>query len=139
MSLNRPALTKDRLREAMLRANKKQIDLVRETGLNRGTISRYLSGEVEPKSDAINRLAISLGCSEMWLWGYDVPMERKKKNSPSESDLTEWEQMWLELYRRTSEDTRDLLVNMMASFDRIPQDQQRLVLQMIRAALGNQK
>lgn len=120
MGLNRPALTKDRLREAMLRSNKKQIDLVRETGLNRGTISRYLSGEVEPKSDAINRLAISLGCSEMWLWGYDVPMERKKKDSPSESDLTEGEKMILELFRR------------------VPEDQQALVLQMIRAALGSQ-
>ena len=118
MSFSRPAQTKDRLRDAMVRANKKQIDLVRETGLNRGTISRYLSGEVEPKSDAINRLAKALNCSEMWLWGYDVPMDRPK-NSPPIIELTEGEKAILELFRK------------------VPEDQQQLVLQMIRAALGN--
>lgn len=72
----RIALTKDRLREAMNVANKKQADLVRETGLNRGTISRYLSGEVEPRQDAAYKLALALNVSETWLWGYDAPMER---------------------------------------------------------------
>ena len=72
----RVALTKDRIREAMVDANKKQADLVRETGLNRGTISRYLSGEVEPRQDAAYKLALVLNVSETWLWGYDVPKER---------------------------------------------------------------
>lgn len=79
----RVALTKDRLREAMNEAGKKQADLVRETGLNRGTISRYLSGEVEPRQDAAYKLALALHVSETWLWGYDVPKERsnmQKKN-----------------------------------------------------------
>jgi transcriptional regulator with XRE-family HTH domain len=79
----RVALTKDRLKEAMQRTGKKQADLVRETGLNRGTISRYLSGAVEPRQDAAYKLALALNVSETWLWGYDVPMERstaQKKN-----------------------------------------------------------
>lgn len=79
----RVALTKDRLREAMNKAGKKQADLVRDTGLNRGTISRYLSGEVEPRQDAAYKLALALNVSETWLWGYDVPSERtamQKKN-----------------------------------------------------------
>lgn len=79
----RVALTKDRLKEAMSKAGKKQADLVRDTGLNRGTISRYLSGEVEPRQDAAYKLALALDISETWLWGYDVPMERspmQKKN-----------------------------------------------------------
>ena len=42
----RVALTKDRLREAMRDAGMTQSDLARATGLNRATISRYLSGEV---------------------------------------------------------------------------------------------
>ena len=79
----RVALTKNRLKEAMQAAGKKQADLVRETGLNRGTISRYLSGEVEPRMDAAHKLASALGVSEMWLGGYDVPKARTqsaKKN-----------------------------------------------------------
>lgn len=72
----RLALTRDRIKEAMKAAGKKQADLVRETGLNRGTISRYLSGEVEPRQDATHKIAVALNVSEMWLWGYDVPKER---------------------------------------------------------------
>lgn len=75
--------TSERLREAMAAAGKKQIDLVNETGLQRSAISRYLSGEYEPKQKAINKLAIVLNVSEMWLWGFDVPRERtaeQKKN-----------------------------------------------------------
>lgn len=65
---------------------KKQADLVRETGLNRGTISRYLSGEYEPKQAAIKKLAAALGVAEMWLWGYDVPMERAENKEEPATD-----------------------------------------------------
>lgn len=79
----RVALTRDRIREAMRDAGMRQVDLVRETGLNRGTVSRYLSGEVEPRQDAAHKLAVALGVSELWLWGYPVPKGRtteQKKN-----------------------------------------------------------
>ena len=79
----RTAITKDRIKEAMAAAGKTQADLVRETGLNRGTISRYLSGAVEPRQDATHKIAVALDVSEMWLWGYDVPKQRsasQKKN-----------------------------------------------------------
>ena len=117
MKIDRIATIRERLIEAMTRANKKQVDLVRETGLNRGTISRYISGEVEPKSNAIYKLAKSLNVSEAWLIGYDVPMERRK-NIPQDNDgLSEGEKMMLELFRQ------------------IPEGQQEMVLEMIRVAL----
>ena len=77
------ATTAERLREAMTETGKKQIDLVNETGLQKSAVSRYLSGEYEPKQKAINKLAVALGVSEMWLWGFDVPKQRtaeQKKN-----------------------------------------------------------
>lgn len=79
----RVALTKDRLREAMRDAGMTQSDLARATGLNRATISRYLSGEVEPRQEAAHKLAVALGVAEFWLWGHDVPKDRtdvQKKN-----------------------------------------------------------
>lgn len=79
----RSSNTAVRLREAMAVSGKKQTDLVQETGLHKSAISRYLSGEYEPKSGAISKLAVALNVSEMWLWGYDVPRERtieQKKN-----------------------------------------------------------
>lgn len=79
----RQASTAERLREAMDAVGKKQADLMRETGLDRGAISSYLSGRYEPKQVAIGKLAAALGVSEMWLCGYDVPRDRtpeQKKN-----------------------------------------------------------
>lgn len=81
--LERIATTSERLAEAMRDADKKQIDLSRETGLSHSTISRYLSGAVEPRQDATHKLATLLNVSELWLWGYDVPKSRtaeQKKN-----------------------------------------------------------
>ena len=81
--LERVASTSARLEEAMRNANKKQIDVARETGLSHSTISRYLSGAVEPRQDATHKIAVCLNVSELWLWGYDVPMSRtaeQKKN-----------------------------------------------------------
>ncbi len=75
--------TSERLKDAMRDAGKTQADLARESGVDRGAISSYLSGKYEPKQNAINKLAIALDVSEMWLWGYDVPKERtiiQKKN-----------------------------------------------------------
>ena len=81
--LNRISTTAKRLQEAMDMSHKKQIDLAKETGLSHGTISRYLSGLVEPRQEAIIKLATALNVSEWWLWGYDVPQTRsveQKKN-----------------------------------------------------------
>lgn len=88
-SYERVSTTPDRLREAMTAAGKKQIDLVNDTGLNRGTISRYLSGEYEPKQTAIYKLAKALDVSEMWLWGFDCPKERpaEQKENDALADL----------------------------------------------------
>ncbi len=72
-----------RLRKALDASGKKQADLVRETGLDRASVSSYLSGKYEPKQKAIFKLSKALGVSESWLLGYEVPMTRtadQKKN-----------------------------------------------------------
>ena len=117
---NRSSSTSDRLKEAMDFANMKQADLARATGLSKGGISNYVMGRYEPKSDIISKLAKALNCSEMWLMGYDVPKERQK-NTPDKLQLSEGEEILLNLFRQ------------------IPEDKQQLVLQMIRAALGSQE
>lgn len=81
--MERVATTPERLQEAMAAAGKKQIDLAHETGLSHSTISRYISGAVEPRQAAIIKLAMALNVSEWWLYGYKVPMARtamQKKN-----------------------------------------------------------
>lgn len=84
---SRISSTPIRLREAMNATGKKQVDLVRETGIDKGSISNYLSGRYEPKQEAIYKLALALNVSEMWLWGYDVPSERQNDEiSPEEKE-----------------------------------------------------
>ena len=81
--LNRTATTSQRLQDAMAMAHKRQADLATMTGISKSVISRYCSGGYEPKAEAVSKLASALDVSEMWLWGYDVPMERtdfQKKN-----------------------------------------------------------
>lgn len=72
----RISTTAERLREAMRVRNVKQADLVQATGLIKSAVSRYVSGEYEPKQEAVFLLAQALNVSEMWLWGYDVSPER---------------------------------------------------------------
>lgn len=81
--MERIAATADRLKEALKDAGKRPIDLARETGLSHSTVSRYLSGAVEPRQEATHKIAKVLGVSEMWLWGYSVQKARTaeaKKN-----------------------------------------------------------
>ena len=61
-------------------------------------------------------LSKALDVSPSYLFGWE-----EKKNSPSELQLTEGEKVLLDL------------------FNRVPEDKQQLVLQMIRAALGSQE
>lgn len=88
-SFNRIDTTSNRLKVAMKEAGKKQVDLVNETGINRSAISRYLSGEYEPKQTAIYKLAKALDVSEMWLWGYECEKERPQaqKNNDAIADI----------------------------------------------------
>lgn len=88
-NFNKIDTTANRLRIAMDNAGKKQIDLVRETGIDKGAMSHYLKGKYEPKQDAVNKLARALDVSEMWLWGYDCEMKRPtdQKNNDAIADI----------------------------------------------------
>ena len=80
-----------RIREAMDKAGMKQVDLAEKTGMSKSAISRYISGEYEPKQKALYRMGRALDVAEMWLAGYDIPMERPaaQKENDALADLTE--------------------------------------------------
>ena len=54
----------------------KQVDLVNKTGLDKTLINKYLAGIMKAKQDKLTILADALNVNEVWLMGYDVPMER---------------------------------------------------------------
>lgn len=66
----------NRIREALQLRAMKQVELCEKTGINRGTLTNWISQRWQPKQEALMKLAKVLDVSEMWLAGYDVPMER---------------------------------------------------------------
>ena len=61
-----------RIKTALDERNMTASDLARKSGVNKGAISRYLSGEVIPKQSKIDLMARALDVSPSWLLGYDV-------------------------------------------------------------------
>lgn len=69
-----------RLKSALKRKNMSQSKLSEISGINTSTISEYISGRYEPSRSRIAEFAKVLDVNEVWLMGYDVPMERNIKN-----------------------------------------------------------
>ena len=86
-------------------------------GVGKSTVRKWETGMIaNMKRDKIASLAKALETTPEYLMGWE-----EKKISPSEVQLTEGEMAMVELFRL------------------VPEDQQQLVLQMIRAALSTQK
>lgn len=111
----------DRIKEALSIRNMKQADLCDKTKIPKSAISQYISGTFEPKQDRLLLIAQALDVDPVWLMGFDVPMERAeiKENSSDKPELTEGEKVMLDLFRK------------------VPQDKQKIVIEMIRAALSS--
>lgn len=157
------ASTAERIQYLLSERGMKQSDLARATGISRGAISNYATGRYEPKSDIVQKLAEALDCSEMWLWGYDVPMERESVVYVDEENLYELE--LLDKFRSltndeqiyASENLHELVRSpedeeishheqtltegeqmMLELFRQIPEDRQHVALDLLRAALKMQ-
>ena len=75
---------RNRIREALQIRNMKQVELSEKTGIAKGTINNWLNQRYQPKQKALLSLAKVLDVSEMWLAGYDTPMERPVEQKKSD-------------------------------------------------------
>lgn len=66
----------NRLKKAMEIKNIKQVDLVNKTHLDKTLINKYIAGVTNARQRKLTILAEALNVNEVWLMGYDVPMER---------------------------------------------------------------
>lgn len=66
---------KERLNEALQLRQMSAAELAQASGLQKSSISRYLSGENVPRSLAIGKMAVALNVSPAWLLGYDLTMD----------------------------------------------------------------
>ena len=107
-----------RINIALTNRGMRQSQLSYKTGIDRSAISSYISGRYKPKQDALFSMAKALRVSPQWLAGFDVPMNGPEPTP--EEDLSEDKRLLLEL------------------FDRVPEEQKQMVLNMIKAALGKE-
>lgn len=107
----------ERIRSLIEQSGKSYQELEKLTGIKKSSLQRYASGvTTKIPLDVIEKLSIAFNVSQQYLMGWD-----EKEISPREPQLTEGEKLLLDL------------------FNKVPEDQQQLVLQMIRAALSTPK
>lgn len=70
----------NRLAKALMLRNMKPIDLSNKSGINKATISQYLSGRYSAKQNNIYILAKALDVNEAWLMGFDTNIDRIPDN-----------------------------------------------------------
>lgn len=119
--LQKVSTISERLQIAMDERKIKQIDLARVADVNQGALSRYLKGSYEPKSATIYKLALALDVSDMWLEGYDVPMERSQKQK--EIDFKN------NLYKKIAQDM-DLLKTI-SQYYNLPEEKQKTIRDLV--------
>lgn len=119
--LQKVSTISERLQIAMDKRKIKQIDLARVADVNQGALSRYLKGSYEPKSATIYKLALALDVSDMWLEGYDVPMERSQKQK--EIDFKN------NLYKKIASDM-DLLKTV-SQYYNLPEEKQKTIRDLV--------
>lgn len=110
-----------RIEQALTIRNMKPSELCKLAQVPKSSLSLYLRGAYEPKQDKIYKMAMVLNVNEMWLMGYDLPMERDSTTPSNPISLTDSEKIMLELFRQ------------------IPESQQKVLIRMIRGGLDNSK
>ena len=81
-----------RLRKAISLSGMKQQELVEKTGIPKSSISQYLSGYAEPKTDRVALLAKALNVSPVWLMGFPVDI-----NAEPVSYTEEQASLWVKI------------------------------------------
>ena len=113
------SIRSERIKALIEQSKQSYQELEKTTGIKKSSLQRYASGvTTKIPLDVIEKLSKTFNVSQEYLMGWS---ETEEKNTPDKIALTEGEKMVLEL------------------FNRVPENQQQLVLQMIRAALNSQE
>lgn len=73
------ATFRERFNETIKERNLTARDVAYKTNITEATISRYLSGKMEPKIHYLHLIANALNVSPIWLMGYDIEKDKQSK------------------------------------------------------------
>ena len=66
----------ERLQQLMDYFGITRVEFLKRTGLDKSTLSLYMSGKRDARQDKVSLIADTYGVNPAWLMGYDVPMIR---------------------------------------------------------------
>lgn len=66
----------NRIAEALGLRGWKAVELCEKTGISKSSLSHWIKQEWQPKQKPLMTMARALDVAELWLAGYNVPMER---------------------------------------------------------------
>lgn len=99
---------------------------------SRSSINKIESGLVDIPQTKIYAIASVFNVSPAYLMGWE-------ENAPEQNELSEGEKVWLSLYNKVGEETREILITLANSVDEMPDESRRLFLSILRGALGSQE
>ena len=73
-------------------------ELANASGINKSSLSRYLTGENIPRSKAIGKMAQALNVSPAWILGYNVTIDGKTVIEIDLNNLSEENRTRLQAY-----------------------------------------
>lgn len=76
---------KNRIAEALKIRKMKQVELCEIIGVNKSSVNSWIKQRWQPKPKALFAMAKALDVSELWLAGYDVPMEQSTEQTTEKS------------------------------------------------------
>lgn len=83
----------NRIAEALEIRGWKQVDLVERTGIAKSSINAWVKQNWQPRQAALMKMAKVLDVSEMWLAGYDIPMERAPEQKQADALIELYKQL----------------------------------------------
>lgn len=121
--MEKVSTTAKRLREYMDLTGLKQVDILErckpyessKCKITNPYLSQYLSGKFEPNPARLKILAKAMGVNEVWLKGYDVPMESetdpfRQMMFDDEDVLFDYDSLNAEQKAKLKEDTKKELI-----------------------------
>ncbi len=114
------SIRSERIKALIEQSNKSYQELERITGIKKSSLQRYASGTTTKiPLDVIEKLSVTFGVSQEYLMGWSE--SEKEEKIPTEETLTDGEKVMLELFRQ------------------VPEEDQRMLRDMIQAVLSNRK
>lgn len=80
-------ITALRLKEVLSELNMKPQELADRSGVNKASISQYLSGSHAPSNISSGKMGKVLKVEPMWLMGFDVPKKKELNSDVASKDF----------------------------------------------------